>query len=458
MTSRSRLLALSVVLFAAISCGPDADRRSTDAPKVVASSSTTRPSSQPAVYLLGNDRGMLRPCGCSKPVTGGVDRRIAFFDAIPAETKAKSLLLSFGNLVLLGGRQQELKLEASFQALTHLDAKAYCVGDFDMAVGSSWWRDTAPQIATFPLVSSNLAYHGARMFRSHAAVTVDDRLFVVTGYVSPKSSAINEPGLEAVENPDVGEIITALKGQGGTEKRATLVCFGTGRRTEVEEFLARSGLADAARDVLIVLTGVSDLPLYDKSGGKFPSVELGLKGRTIAEMPLPALDRVERHVLDESYKKSKAGGDILQLYRDAVAFEGLLEKTLATGAAVDRYAGDESCQACHRSAHATWVKSGHSRAWKTLTDQGDDKDPECVRCHVVGFAEVGGFDPSVPAPVNVQCESCHGPSAKHAEELTKTPLSKPTEAACLKCHDLENSPAFKFETYWPRIAHGLDKK
>ena len=25
--------------------------------------------------------------------------------------------------------------------------------------------------------------------------------------------------------------------------------------------------------------------------------------------------------------------------------------------------------------------------------------------------------------------------------------------ACYKCHDLDNSPAFKFEKYWPDIAH-----
>lgn len=447
---------ICVVLIAlSLSCGRPQSPRVVEAAKV--ESATTLPTAQPSVYLIGNDRGMLRPCGCSKPVTGGVDRRIAFFDAVPAEVKAQSLILSFGNLVIAGGRQQELKLEASFQAMTHLDVKAYCVGDADLSVGSSWWRDTASQIATFPLVASNLIYGGERMFKSHAVAVVDGRRFVVTGYVSPKSSAINEPGLVAAADPDIGEILAALKG-GGAEKSATLVCFGTGHRDETEAFLARSGLAEAARDLLVVLTGVSDLPLYDAKSGKYPSVEMGLKGRTIAQLPLPGLDRLERHVLDETLPKSKAGGDILQLYRDAVAFEGLLEKTLSTDAATDRYAGDESCQACHRTAHASWAKSGHARAWKTLTDAGDHQDPECVRCHVVGFAQVGGFDPKVPAPVNVQCEACHGPSAKHAEELTKTPSSKPPASMCLRCHDLENSPGFKYELYWPRIAHGLDPK
>ena len=31
------------------------------------------------------------------------------------------------------------------------------------------------------------------------------------------------------------------------------------------------------------------------------------------------------------------------------------------------------------------------------------------------------------------------------------------EALCVKCHDPDNSPHFKFEEYWPRVEHGLDK-
>jgi len=57
------------------------------------------------------------------------------------------------------------------------------------------------------------------------------------------------------------------------------------------------------------------------------------------------------------------------------------------------YSGDEFCAVCHRDQHATWLLTGHANAWDTLVEHGADRDPQCLRCHTVGFGKPGGFDP-----------------------------------------------------------------
>jgi formate-dependent nitrite reductase cytochrome c552 subunit len=65
------------------------------------------------------------------------------------------------------------------------------------------------------------------------------------------------------------------------------------------------------------------------------------------------------------------------------------------------------------------------------------------------------------------CENCHGPGGAHVaaeagkdaalqaklRQLMHLDLANAEQAACRKCHDHDNSPEFKFETYWPQIEH-----
>ena len=127
----------------------------------------------------------------------------------------------------------------------------------------------------------------------------------------------------------------------------------------------------------------------------------------------------------------------------------------------------------------------HATALATLEEQKPrrDGDPECLSCHVVGWAPQryepfeGGFAGMKLTPhlAHQGCENCHGPAAAHAAvergdvrasvterdrlrgELAmsiKTPEGKQKAINnCLECHDLDNSPQFDFDTYWPQVEH-----
>ena len=80
-----------------------------------------------------------------------------------------------------------------------------------------------------------------------------------------------------------------------------------------------------------------------------------------------------------------------------------------------------------------------------------------------------------PQLINVGCESCHGPGQFHVNAelrgtktqqaaFRKTVAITKEEAAdpksenwgkqnCWTCHDLDNSPEFKFDLYWPFVKH-----
>ena len=70
--------------------------------------------------------------------------------------------------------------------------------------------------------------------------------------------------------------------------------------------------------------------------------------------------------------------------------------------------------------HEAWTGMSHSKAFLSLSPEQraggkDEKGRACVRCHVTGYGEKGGFvsEEKTPKLVNVGCESCHGPGSLH---------------------------------------------
>ena len=407
----------------------------------------------PGLFIFGNDQGMLRPCGCAKPVLGGIVRRGAFFSALPESVRRGSVVVAAGNIIKEGGRQQELKVESFLDAMAQMGVQVFCPLDGDTLVGSAFWREflEGGSKPPFPLVSLNLYQGGQPLFQSHAVVSLGGEDIVVTSLVSPDDNVMTEPGLEARRDPDLTALLAALEQDG---RRRPLLVVGSAPVPVLREQVEALGLSHSASKVMLAVAGHSDLPVIDLDEENLLGIEIGQKGRDVAWLSWPRSHELTHYTLTDAWGEDEEQGKILDYYRSNVKFEELILQVPRFEEAEGQYAGSDACATCHQSAHATWAQSRHAHAFDSLKRSGDQWDPECVRCHVVDFDLLGGFDPAAMEPRHVQCEACHGPSQDHIERQLPTPRGRLGESFCFKCHDLANSPDFDFGVYWPLIRHG----
>ncbi len=159
--------------------------------------------------------------------------------------------------------------------------------------------------------------------------------------------------------------------------------------------------------------------------------------------------------LDRSWDGPSAADAIFASYnKDAAGVFAALAASRAADLKTSPFIGASACSSCHAAAFKVWEKSKHAHAWNTLKEKDKEKDPECVSCHVVGYAAKGGFASMESSPqfANVQCENCHGPRREHAANPTIKPVHD-ARAACASCHTPPHSPRFNAETYWQQIKH-----
>jgi len=176
------------------------------------------------------------------------------------------------------------------------------------------------------------------------------------------------------------------------------------------------------------------------------------------------------------------------------------------------YVGSETCMKCHNApanpndnSWAVWSASKHAQAYNSLVNIAKKPslrqfDGECIRCHTVGYDFNTGFVDAVKTPAlkNVGCESCHGPASDHVANPMNQALAlqlspwkiegagnlpsaekmkayeeekdqakkqkilteqetrirdKVDRLVCITCHNQENDPHFRIETFWPKIVH-----
>ncbi len=230
----------------------------------------------------------------------------------------------------------------------------------------------------------------------------------------------------------------------------------------------------------------------EKIGAKTLLIEVGEKGMAAVVLgfydhpadgarPKPEV-RYQRVLLDSRYASNPEMQKLMVAYQSALeklGLQGLGIRPMSNPLAElqGTYVGSAKCESCHSASYKVWKKSGHATAYQTLVQAKPSRnfDPECLACHVIGWDPAqftpyeGGYwsDEKTPDLINVGCESCHGPGGNHvAAELKNDPaLQKKMQKAlvltkaeaekrfCATCHDLDNSPDFKFEAYWPLVEH-----
>jgi hypothetical protein len=402
-------------------------------------------SDRPVVVLTGNEHGFIRPCGCSKPALGGVHRR-AHVIAELRKTEPKLAPVSLGEFLNESNREQELKFDAFLRSLTEMEYAGFVPGAGEFRLGKRLVVD-GRGMTPVPFVVANAEYEGEPPFEK--SVKLGDTGGVLVGLVATLPP---EYGVKVSPAAD------ALRAEAAKAGDAAFILVGYNGPVEDLERLA-AAVPEALRPrTVFAVPGFADVPVPLAPVLGMPVVSPGMKGKAIGVLRPGSHPLYESRILEEALPGLPSVEAILEDYRKSVKDDALM-KNVAKTPAPDAYVGDKKCAECHKEAYETLLTTPHQRAVKSLAKTHDDFDPECVRCHVTGWAMQGGFVDYETTPVhkNVNCEACHGPGAAHsAKPEVKTVNGRIDKNTCLRCHDPDNSPHFKFEEYWPRIEHGLN--
>lgn len=390
------------------------------------------------VIVGGQLDGMLAPCGCVKPMSGGIVRRAA---ATRGLTTKNSLILELGPLSGGQSRQDEIKAETAAQTLKELNVDAVSLSAKDAALGLGM-NAAINRLSGGKLISGSLA----------------------TGEnsgIQPRKA--KGPFLVGSWDPNAAKL-AALLGESPNSESAVLQDLVTEAKSgELQPILMLQAGREAAQKIAQANPDLA-LIVYETPGnprreieyvGKTALVSPGEKGKHVLSLKWTKSGLASFKVLDlgpEVHDDPKTKGFFKQ-YLSRVNDEKLIETVVRKN--TPAFSGSKLCITCHGKAGEVWKKSLHSHALKTLETDGHDRDPECVPCHVVGLDSTKGFVSRAKTPLlaDVGCESCHGSGAAHAKAPKKIKLKKVEKSACLTCHTPQNSPTFNFEAYWKRIAH-----
>jgi hypothetical protein len=413
------------------------------------------------VVLSTEQNGYITPCGCSKPMLGGMPRRATYIQSLP--TPETLLKVDNGDLTPALGRQDELKAETMVEMLNHLGYDAVNVGEKDFQLGVPYLQSLQARFrGTF--LSANVRRAGGEEFLKPFAVVTRDldgqSVKVIVVGVLARSLAdtvrLLNPDLQ-VEPPDAALERLEPEIRARAERRILLF---HGPKAEAEEIARRFPMFQ-----LVVYAHEGDHPVdavrvgnttlaCNGQDGKYVGLATFAAGggagapAAVADVTYTALSPV----FADDPRLQKIKGD----YLDRVTAEDLLGKVVRRPTLNgDTFAGSAACASCHGDAHRVWKDTKHAVALRTLAEDKEDKDPECVTCHVVGMDRIGGFRSAKETPhlQDVGCESCHGAAAKHAADPTGAPMPKSGVASCLQCHVPQHSPKFDFAAYWEKIKH-----
>jgi hypothetical protein len=430
---------------------------------------TLSEDSELVVWVSGDTQGYLEPCGCRRDQAGGLPARMTL---VTQEQKPNRLLVDVGNLTSGGRAYELLKLDYLMRGMVTMGYDAVNLGKREVNLD----RDTLLQKITagkLPFVSCNvLNAQTQQPLTAPSLVKTFGGLRVgITGVVEAESDSVG-PGLR-VRPPEeaLAALLPQLKGQCD---HILVLAFApqetlhriAARFPEIGTLLGgdvpqSSGKAETInRTDLFHVTGkgkVIGRLNYALKGGSLVLLESKAYKTEDKLSPAPAMTALIKEFKDTLRERNI----------ELAAAEGLdaihTEQTTA-----DTYVGQDKCQPCHATSHKVTLASTHSHAYETLVKKNSEYDPECLRCHTVGYGAQDGFVNLEKTPhfQGVQCENCHGRGKAHIEAVQSGKQGKAatqmlkvvTPNSCVRCHDKENSYNFNYATFWPKIKHGDDAK
>jgi hypothetical protein len=388
------------------------------------------------VLVGGSTDGYLSPCGCTKPMSGGIRRRVTAVRQLAKGGKA--VILENGGFVSGIGRQDEMKAETISESLKSVGVTAVNLTTSEAALGPA-------MISTIQRLSGDALVSGSVEGSPTAVVPLKASAPFLIGAGSMKAEAI----------------ATALGGRPRNIERVAEDLSAQAAENELIPVLMLDGNREQARDLarkypklaLIVFRSSGDPPNQAETEGGTWLVTPGEHGKFVVRLTYDkAFGGYSVVRLGPEVGDDPTAGRAYDRYLDRVGREQLLEKLPRLPGKA--FSGSERCGTCHSEALAIWKSSGHSHALTTLEKERHDRDPDCVGCHTVGLDVDTGFKTraSTPDLASVGCESCHGAGEEHSKD-PKVKMGKVGEQVCLRCHTKENSPTFDFKSYWAKVIH-----
>ena len=428
----------------------------------------------------------MEPCGCAglDRMKGGMSRRHTLFKQL-RDQGCPVVGIDVGGLAKGYGRQTEMKFHIMVEGMRTMGYSAIELGRTDLRLPAG---ELASDVASSadqpsPFLSANVALFGfaAELTARSRVVDAGGTRFGITGILGKQFQGQLQN--DEIEMSDPATALAAVVPDLKARADVLILLAHAGKEESIE--LAKKF---PQFDLVVTVGGGSEPPAdFEKiPGSKALLVEVGDKGMDAVVLGMyddpKQRFRYQRVPLDSRFPASPEMKMLMSIYQEQLKNAGWDQLGIRPvphpqQELLGGFVGSRECESCHEVSNDVWKKSGHAKAIDTLVNADPPRqfDPECVACHVVGwnseqyFPYQTGFvsQEKTPKLVDVGCESCHGPGEAHVraengsdlalqEKLQKAMIVTKADAEkqlCRTCHDLDNSPEFNFETYWPKVEH-----
>jgi Cytochrome c554 and c-prime len=501
------------------------------------------------IVITGQTYAYLQKCGCSDPQKGGLERRFNFLEGFKAHG-IEVIPLDIGDVAPKLNDEYPLQhaqaLEKYFTAMTAMKAMGYrAVGigneEFQLQLDAALGKYSLQKGNESPKVlAANIMQKSENFPNSTGGSTIADFELIATksrfhvGVVGIVGDPIAKEAKKIDKNITFAEnwsdVLTAtLKTMMGQPTKPNLGVLLYNGPANLAEQAAR---AFPHFRIVACLTDQAEPPgtaklLQDPKDPRLNTllVQVGHKGQNLGVVGVFRNDKggfdlqYQRVAMTpefespEGKEKDNLALKELERYSATVKSLNFLTKQRKSTHPLQivneraAFVGSEACMICHNDHGNSWhvyAASKHAHAYDALKDIAKkpslrNYDPECIRCHTIGYDYNTGFIDAQKTPqlMNVGCESCHGPGSQHAanplnkklalelspwkvngqgqlpdlmkfeeylaekDDAKRLKIFTQAENAvilrvhdhCQKCHNTENDPHFKFEAFWPKVAH-----